>query len=259
MATDNFHTIVRDVGRRPQESRLEGLDHVRSSRPPGGGSETKPVFVTKAEAVAAYLRDGIVSGRLKPGERLILRTIARELDVSEIPVRDALTQLHAEGLVTMRPHAGASVATLNRQQFADLFEIRVVCEALAARQAAYRATPADIEKLLSLVEQMDRCIEHDDAEGYGDLNREFNRVLHAASQNATLLEFIDRLAVLTARAKAVWQWDPTRLSRSNREHRKMIELLEQGDGAGLEELVRRHRESGLRAFIGALDSMPAAQ
>ena len=210
-------------------------------------------FSTKEQAIYAHLREAIVSGELKPGERLILRQIAETVGVSEIPVREAMKRLEAEGLVQLRPHAGAIVTRLERSDLVEIFACRLVNEALAARLAAEHATPEDFATLRGLVDEMAECVERKDASRYGVLNRQFNTVISEACANRYLIDTIRRLQALTDRARALFVWEPGRLARSNQEHAKIVDLLERRDAAGVEALVHSHRKGGYDAFMAALD------
>jgi DNA-binding GntR family transcriptional regulator len=222
-------------------------------------SPARLTYATKEQVIYDYLRDAIIGGELKPGSRLILRQIAEDAGASEIPVREAIKRLEAEGLVETRPHVGATVTALHRDDLLELFDVRVVNEALAARLAATRITREEINALRGLVKQMDRCTERDDAAEYGRLNREFNRILSEASGNRHLIAIIRRLQALTDRSRALFVWDPQRLRSSNLEHARIVDLLVQREADAVEALVRNHRRAGFDAFIAALDRVTREQ
>jgi DNA-binding GntR family transcriptional regulator len=215
--------------------------------------------VTKGEAAYGYLRDAITSGLLKPGEHIVLRKVATELGISEVPVRDAIKMLEGDGLVVIRPHAGAVVSDLARDDIVQLFDARVGIEAYAARLAAASRTDEDLEALRELIEGMDRCIGSQDYADYGRLNREFNRRLAHASANRTLIEIIDRLEAQTDRAPALFVWDPPRALISNEEHRQILDSMVRGDADAVEREVRAHRTAGFAAFLAALDRITTSE
>jgi DNA-binding GntR family transcriptional regulator len=209
--------------------------------------------VTKGEAAYGYLRDAITSGLLKPGEHIVLRKIAAELGISEVPVRDAIKMLEGDGLVVIRPHAGAVVSDLARDDIVQLFDARIGIEAYAARLAATSRTDEDLGALRDLIDGMDGCIATEDYAEYGRLNREFNRRLAHASANHTLIEIIDRLEAQTDRAPALFVWDPPRALISNKEHRQIVDSMLRRDADAVEREVRAHRTAGFAAFLIALD------
>src|SRR5437762_3044963 len=110
---------------------------------------------TKQEFVYRTLRDAIVKCELAPGERLVIDDLARRLEVSSIPVREALQLLQSEGLVVAVPHVGATVAPISRESIAEVFTVMEGLEIVATRAAAHRARPEDLDALEEIVRQMD--------------------------------------------------------------------------------------------------------
>ena len=102
---------------------------------------------TKGEFVYRTLRDAIVKCELPPGERLVIDDLARRLQVSSIPVREALQLLQSEGLVLMVPHVGATVAPISHESVTEVFTVMEGLESVAARAAAERARPEDLDAL----------------------------------------------------------------------------------------------------------------
>ncbi|WP_035280216.1 GntR family transcriptional regulator [Brevibacterium album] len=102
---------------------------------------------SEASRVTRHLREQILDGVRAPGSRLVERSLAEELAVSRVPVRDALRALAAEGLVTLRPRTWATVRVLSPDDIADLMEVRRIWEARAFRLAAHRRTPESLERL----------------------------------------------------------------------------------------------------------------
>ena len=111
------------------------------------------------EVVTTALRDAILSGELRPGERLLQEQLADQLRVSRIPLRDALRRLEAEGLVRIGPRRGAEVATLTRADVLEIYEIRIALEPDLMRRAVSALEPADIKRLVDMSEQMDARVD----------------------------------------------------------------------------------------------------
>ena len=112
---------------------------------------------TKQEFVYQTLRDAITRCELRPGERLVIDDLARRLQVSAIPVREAIQMLQAEGLVVSVPHTGVSVAPVTSESIQDIFALLEGLETVASRLVAERARPDELDALARLVEEMDRC------------------------------------------------------------------------------------------------------
>jgi DNA-binding GntR family transcriptional regulator len=111
------------------------------------------------EVVTTALRDAILSGELRPGERLLQEQLADQLRVSRIPLRDALRRLEAEGLVRIGPRRGAEVATLTRADVLEIYELRVSLEPELMRRAVSALEPADIKRLVDMSEEMDARVD----------------------------------------------------------------------------------------------------
>ena len=198
-------------------------------------------YDTKADAAYAVLRENIVNGHLKPGTKLLQKRIADELGVSEIPVREAIKRLQAEGFVTVTPHSGAQVAEFNQEEMQEALAIRSVLEGFAARTGALRASAKDIEKLESILEKMKKCVEEKDDARYGTLNQEFHNSLYALSPYKRLQRMINEIWYGAERTRSVFALVPGRLEASYAEHRQIVDAVKAGLGEKVEELVRQHR------------------
>ncbi|MEA2661202.1 MAG: hypothetical protein QOH08_774 [Chloroflexota bacterium] len=115
----------------------------------------RPEVRSIEEVVTTALRDAILSGELRPGERLLQEQLADQLRVSRIPLRDALRRLEAEGLVRIGPRRGAEVASLSRTDILEIYDMRVSLEPDLMRRAVAALGPADIARLVDMSEQMD--------------------------------------------------------------------------------------------------------
>jgi DNA-binding GntR family transcriptional regulator len=128
----------------------------------------------------------ILEGELAPGSRIIETRVARELGVSQAPVREALRDLATLGVVEMKPYRGASVRQPSKTDLVEAMEVRAVLEALAARQAATRISEEDLDQLRSLIEEMHQLAEAGDAHGHALNNTAFHATVVEASGNRTL-------------------------------------------------------------------------
>ncbi len=128
-----------------------------SAHPPGSATQLdRPDVRSIEEVVTTALRDAILSGELRPGERLLQEQLADQLRVSRIPLRDALRRLEAEGLVRIGPRRGAEVASLSRADVIELYDLRIALEPELMRRAVSALEPADIKRLVDMSEQMDQ-------------------------------------------------------------------------------------------------------
>jgi len=198
------------------------------------GSTHTPLtkLVTKA------LRDRILSGDIPLGERLIEGRLSEELGVSRMPVREALRELAAEGIVTIEPRRGASVTTFSEEQKRELVEVRATLESLNARLAAKRHDPEQIAELQRILDEGTRLTDTDDLAALSRQNFRFHEAIGQVAGNSVLQETIrslrDRTAMIFApisrqRGKENW-----------REHAAILRAVIDGDTelAGL--LAARH-------------------
>jgi DNA-binding GntR family transcriptional regulator len=157
---------------------------------------TAPVieYRTRGQAVTHFLRSAILSGRLGPGDRVAQEEIAKQLNVSGIPVREALRALQSEGLVEIRPHRGAVVVSLRPQDIMEVFDIRATLEARAVELAAPQLTDAALVRLRQIWEEMDRLLTAWNHERWLALNREFHSTICRASGRPRLCALIDAQA-----------------------------------------------------------------
>ena len=147
------------------------------------------------DVVFENLREAIVEGRLKPGQRLMEVQLAEQLGVSRTPVREAIRKLELEGLVVMLPRKGAYVANMSLKDLIDVLEIRASLEGLAASLAAERTTDEDIKKLESIVEEFKDGINESNVEALLRKDVEFHECIFKAANNKKLEKMINTLLV----------------------------------------------------------------
>lgn len=195
---------------------------------------------TLRERVYEHLRDGILGGRIAPGTVLQEVPLAGSLGVSRGPIREALGDLAAEGLVTITPRRGAIVTTLTRHDFLEAYQVREGLEVLAVRLALPIITDATFEMFERTQARMMECAATDDFLGFYDANVEFHEGWVIASGNGKLLEVYRRLMgqlVVYRRPSALLRGG---LDRSIAEHTAIIEAAKAGDTESASALMARH-------------------
>lgn len=187
------------------------------------------------------MRENILNGTLKPGSRLVIRKIAQELGVSAIPVREAIRSLQVQGLVTMTPHAGAQVSTLDIDEIKDIMELRSILEGYATRSII--PVKANTKtKLQQCMKKMKKCIDENNLSGFGVLNREFHNIIYQQTPNKKLLSMIEEVLHASERTRAVFNLSAQRVTQAYQEHQDILDALLAEDGDKAEELVRMHRQ-----------------
>lgn len=211
-------------------------------------SATRPISTAKLEnrtlrqQVADHLREEILSARLPPGAELGEVALARSLGISRGPLREALGQLAAEGLVTIVPRRGAVVKRLTRQEFIDAYEVREALESLAIKLAVPRLSVADKAELHRMCEQMERAATPGDWDRFFEFNRQFHARLVRASGNSKLEEVHSQLVAQMGRLMRQSVQLRGGFERSAAEHRAILAAVDAGDPERAAELLEEHIE-----------------
>lgn len=195
---------------------------------------------TRAEALAETLAERIVSGALKPGQRLDEQALAAEAGMSRTPVREALRRLTATGLVELRPHRGAVVASPAPDGLRAAFELLAEMEALCARWSALRMAPQERAALEELHHAMAALVRAGDRTGYRAANRRLHGLIYAGAHNPPLAEVAQSTHQRLAPFRGAQFEAPERLARSHAEHGQVVACLMRADAEGAAEAMRRH-------------------
>ena len=208
------------------------------------------VYRTKQEFVYWALRRAILRCELAPGERLTTQEIADKLDVSLIPVREALQLLQSEGLVEISPHVGARVAPISGSSVAEVFTLLEGLEVVASRVAALRMSREEIDGLEELVSEMDVAIEGGDYERWGELNTRLHVSIAGYTGMPTLREMTERVFDLWYRVQRCFFSEVVlqRVLQSQQEHHAIFEALRRRDEVALEALIKGHNRNAFEAY-----------
>lgn len=212
---------------------------------------TTSVEGSKVEVAYDWIRARIRSGAYGPGYRLVLSTLAGELSMSVVPVREAIRRLTAEGLVTFEHHVGARVAMVDPAQYRHAMQVIGIVESAATALAAPHLTPADITRARELNAVMRSGLADLDSRLFSALNQQFHHTLYAPCPNPRLLEVVElEWARLGHLRDSVVTVVPGRAPDSVCEHDELLDLIEAGAPAEqIEQAVRRHRSGSLAAFL----------
>jgi DNA-binding GntR family transcriptional regulator len=216
--------------------------------------------LTKRDFAYQTLRDAIMRCELQPGEKLVIDDLARRLNVSIIPIREAIQLLQSEGLVVTVPHAGSTVAPVSRESVQDVFTVLEALETVATRLVAERGDPGELDGLDALVREMDRAVAQKRYAQWASLNTRFHRTIGAAPRLELLREMTERV---------VARWDRIshfyfkgvlvrRVDGAQAEHRAILAAMRARDLPALERLVRQHNRSALAAYLRYMDDRQSA-
>lgn len=210
------------------------------------------------ERVYRELREAIISGALRPGERLVETSLAGRLGVSRSPVREAIRRLEQDGLVTFSPRRGVAVGTATTADVDDLYSVRAVLEALAARLAARRRNPRHLEAMLRVVGRMERALAALDTAAVVRAAADFHRVLVEASGNVKLEEIMSGLLDAIRRVRLTVHSDPAWSAAALEVHRAILAAVERHDEARAVELMGSHIEDARRQMESLMAGPGAA-
>jgi DNA-binding GntR family transcriptional regulator len=214
-------------------------------------------FRTKGELVYEQVRKRILEGDYAPGQRISMSALARELGVSDIPVREGIKRLEAEGLLDYETHKGAIVSRLTTTEIEELFAIRAELEALALRRAAASITQAQLAGLRGLLDAMAEAELAHDAATYGKLNREFHLSIYDAQSYRKLSEMIRNLWASSDWCRRIFSVDDSYLPDSTAEHEAMFAALQQGDAGTAERVLRTQKQRALKWLLAHVEDHPS--
>jgi DNA-binding GntR family transcriptional regulator len=207
---------------------------------------------TTPDAVAATLREAIVRGVLRAAQPLKADEIAAQLGVSHIPVREALRQLEAEGLVTIYPNRGAIVASLSERDIVEIYDIRKTLETAALQHSFSHISPAALRRAASILDEYEL---ETDTRRWGDLDLEFHATLYALEERPRLLGIINTLRNQVDRYFHVFPLAVKQRQDFQRDHRVILQACRTRDLAGAVTALEAHLERTARVLVaGVLDA-----
>jgi len=187
---------------------------------------------TLADRVYQILRKKILKGELPPGKKLNLTELAKEMNVSNTPLREAIARLEKVGLIEVSPYRCPQVKILSQSQVADIFDVRIALEDLAVRLAAKRVEPDALQRMEATIRTYEQAYGNGDMWGAIEADRAFHDELVQASGNSVLLEM---LPTLSDRTRLLLEMDPPKpevpIDRTAAQgHQRILEALREGDG-----------------------------
>jgi DNA-binding GntR family transcriptional regulator len=215
--------------------------------PPGGPPENRQAARsargdgrTLAETIRLQLADEIIRGVLAPGTFLDETELARRFQVSRTPVREAIRQLAASGLVESRAHRGSVVAWPSHDRLIGMFEAMAELEALCAALAAVRTTPEERHALAAVHQELQAMIQSGDPQRYHEINEAFHATIYAGAHNAYLAEITVATRLRVRPFRRAQFRNLGRLAKSHLEHDAVVTAIMRGDRTGAAEAMRYH-------------------
>jgi DNA-binding GntR family transcriptional regulator len=193
-----------------------------------------------AQRLRDVIEDEIAEGAFRPGERLDELVLAARYHVSRTPVREALLQLAASGLVVARPHRGTVVAAHSAEQVVEMFEVMAELEGMAGRLAARRATEDDQRRLVAAHESCRSAVTGSDPDSYYYRNELFHDAIYLGSHNDFLFEECTALRRRLKPYRRLQLRVPSRLETSFAEHDAIVRAILERDPSSAQALLRSH-------------------
>lgn len=207
---------------------------------------------TLREKILENIRDAILKGTLKAGERVSEPDLAERYGISRTPIREAFRQLESEGYLTVVPRKGAVVTSLSERDVAEFYEIKSILEGYAANLAAQKLTDKEIERLITINKRLADLAAAGDVKTFFRVHDEFHELFLRASGNHKLLELIQQLLKKFNRLRIASLSLPGRMEVSVQEHEKIIEAFRNRDGAAANNLVQKNAAYGGQVLIQSI-------
>jgi DNA-binding GntR family transcriptional regulator len=205
--------------------------------------------LTLRESILETIRDAIISGALKPGEKVAEPELAERFGISRTPIREAFRQLESEGYLTVVPRKGAVVVAFSQRDVEEFYAIKSILEGYAARKACERLHSREIDKLQSINDKLRLLAEEGDVRHFFKVHDSFHELFVRAADNERLTEMILNLVGRFQRLRIASLSIPGRMEFSVQEHQKIIDAFRSGDAALAENLVRSTAEHGGKVLM----------
>lgn len=207
--------------------------------------EVKPI----RDIVYECLRNKIVEGKIKPGERIIEKDYAELMNISRTPVREALRKLETEGFVQCIPRKGALVSEFSIKDILEIYAIRQALEELAIKSCIQNITEKEINKLVQLTEEMDFCDKKGDIETVFAVCKKFNDTILTASKMPRLKNLIDTLQEHLEKFRRITMAKSERRKDAIQEHKEILKAIIDKDEEKAEKLIGEHLEASKNVFL----------
>jgi DNA-binding GntR family transcriptional regulator len=204
------------------------------------------------EVIFNTLREAIIVGELKPGERLMEVQLADKMGVSRTPVREAIRKLELEGLVVMVPRKGAQVADLSVKDIMDVLEVRATLDGLATALSAQRITDEELKELRHVNTQFINYMEKDNLQGSIKKDVEFHDIIYRSSRNDKLIQIANNLREQVQRFRVIYLKDYSSPKAIIKEHADIIEAISEKNPLTSQEFAQKHIKNQESTIISSI-------
>lgn len=211
------------------------------------------LVMTKSEAVYMQLKEDILNYNLKPGDHLVIRQIAKQYNMSEIPVREAIKKLTFDELVVNIPHVGAKVTSLSRKKIENIINLRLILDPIAASQSVDNLTDHQIDTLKSLNQELKDMMNDFDYSEFSEINSKFHFIILSNCSNDILYETIESLKQKEQRINRVFNVFPELAKNSIEEHDLIVDAIERKDKEEVKRLIVCHKQAYFDKIMSYLE------
>jgi len=204
------------------------------------------------DVIFSALREAIITGELKPGERLMEVNLAAKMGVSRTPVREAIRKLELEGLIINAPRKGAYVANLSVKNIMDVLEVRSSLDGLATELAAVRITEDELKELRQVQVQFVSNAEKENLQGLIKKDIEFHDIIYGASRNDKLIQIANNLREQILRFRIIYLKDYGSPKDIVKEHDEIIAAIASRNVEKSQEAARLHIRHQEQAILNAV-------
>lgn len=211
-------------------------------------------YLPLRDVVFNTLRQAILKGELKPGERLMEIALAERLGVSRTPIREAMRKLELEGLVVMIPRRGAQVANITEKDLNDVLEVRIALENMAIEKACKRMTEEEMGRLWLAAKEFERTMAEGDLVRLAEADVAFHEIIYQASDNRRLNQVLNNLREQIYRYRVEYLKDEDTRNVLVKEHEEMTRAIRERDVVRAQEISFEHIENQRKAIIQSIQA-----
>jgi DNA-binding GntR family transcriptional regulator len=217
-----------------------------------GKNWTEENLISIRERVYLYIKDLILDGEFKTGDRLVERELAERLNISRTPIREALFRLESQGFVKTVPRKGVIVADISEKEIIEVFTILSSLEVLAVKLAVQKLDDDTKGKFISCIKKVEECLQDQNGTDFTELHSELNYLLYSSAKNTKLYEILSGLSdYIRAFAKKGYK-KPGRAEQSMEEHLKIMDAIINQESEMAEYLTKIHIENSKKAYVEAV-------
>lgn len=220
-----------------------------------GNNWVEEDLISLRERVYLHIKDLILEGEFKTGDRLVERELAERLNISRTPIREALFRLESQGFVKTVPRKGVIVADISEKEIIEVFTILSSLEVLAAKLAAQKLDYDTRNKFMDYIKKVEDCLKDENGSNFSHLHGELNHLLYSSAKNSKLYEMLSGLSdYIRAFAKTGYK-NPGRPKQSMEEHLRIMEAIVNQEVEMAEYLTKIHIENSRKAYIEAVNKV----